>query len=103
MTIEPIYDSEDELWFAGTRTGLPYGPMSQRGAFYAWPDVNGENPDSAQPYQTRDDAQTACDALNAMTERELRSLSPDYFGDYEPPQSLAQRTMVITADDPDFA
>lgn len=26
-----------------------------------------------------------------------------YIEDYEPPQSLAQRTMVITADDPDFA
>ena len=26
-----------------------------------------------------------------------------YLADYEPPQSYAQRTMVITADDPDFA
>lgn len=38
--IEPIYDSEDELWFAGIWTGLETGPWSQRNEFYAWPNVS---------------------------------------------------------------
>ena len=80
MQIEPIFDSEDELWFAGTYTGLASGPWSQRGEFYAWPDVNGETPQSAQAYQSREFAQVACDVLKRMTVEELRRLAPDYFG-----------------------
>ena len=33
----------------------------------------------------------------------LCAICDPYSPDYEPPQSLAQRTMVITAEDPDFA
>lgn len=79
MLIEPIYDSEDELWFAGTYTGLAFGPYAQRGEFYAWPNPNGTTPDSAQPYTTKQEAESACRELNSMGFESLKILSPDYF------------------------
>ena len=84
--IVPIYDSEDELWFAGTRTGLQYGPMSQRGEFYAWPAPNGSTVYGAEAYQTRDDAERASLTLQAMSNDELHKLSPDYYD--EPDEAL---------------
>lgn len=83
--IEPMFDSEDDLWFAGTRTGLPTGPWSQRVEFYAWPDPRGWQSGTAttitgaEAYPTRQECEIACVKLNAMTEVQLRELSADYF------------------------
>lgn len=79
IVIKPIFDSEDDLWFAGTRTGLPFGPWSQRGEFYAWPNVDGSLPDSACAYQTREQAQIACDVLSQMTREQLQALDAGFF------------------------
>ena len=43
------------------------------------------------------------ESLSYSAQHDLASATIKALEDYEPPQSLAQRTMVITADDPDFA
>jgi len=78
--IEPIYDPEDDLWFAGTYTGLPTGPIGQRGEFFAWPNPDGTTPeDCAQEYYSRNEALSACERLGRMTLKELVKLCPWYF------------------------
>ena len=77
MTIEPIFDSEDSVWFAGTRLGLPTGPWSQRGEFFAWPSRASQQ--GAEAYATKAECQIACDKLNRMTTEELRVLCPEFF------------------------
>ena len=94
--IEPIFDSEDDLWFAGIWTGMPTGPWSQRGEFYAWPDPRrwqsgtATRKDGAEAYATREECERACAMLNAMSINELRELSPDFFG-AEPDLERARR------------
>lgn len=43
------------------------------------------------------------DGMSYSAQHDLAKATIKALDDYEPPQSYAQRTMVITADDPDFA
>lgn len=80
VEIEVIFDSEDELWFAGVRTGLPTGPWSQRGEFFAFPgfDANAGTM-YASAYTCKEDAESAVNRLMPMTENELRAHAPGFW------------------------
>ena len=85
MTVEPILDREDNVWFAGVWLGLPTGPWSQRGEFYAFPDPRGwqsgtaTTVNGAEAYETKAEAQRASDAINRMTEAERRAFDPEFY------------------------
>jgi hypothetical protein len=79
IPIEPIYDFEVELWFAGVLTGLPSGPWSQRNSFYAFPSLDGSHPGSAEAYTSKHEAELVCISLRAMSRAELLAFAPNYF------------------------
>jgi hypothetical protein len=80
MDIEPVYDSDAAMWFAGTLTTTPTLTPSQRGDYFAWPSPDGSTKyGHAQDYITNRKAVEACEKLLALPVVELRKLAPWYW------------------------